>query len=102
MKKCKFILFVIFIVNLLILSCNKSNVRYLTGNTDNLNNLIDSIEKSEMILIPDTSEWEEILYSSCFGTYREKTIDVKGPNKIYKLTISGDSIISYEYKVEIR
>lgn len=100
--KNKFILIVVFIAYLLITSCASKVRDYYSGNTKDLNSLIDSIEKADMILIPDTSEWDEIWYSSSLGTYRVKTINVKGPNEVYKLTISGDSIISYEYQVEKR
>lgn len=90
---------ILIILAFLFISCATPN-RYISGSTTDLKNVLDSIERADMILFPDTTYWRESWYNSNLGIYREKTININGIDQIYIMTISGDSLVNYKYRVE--
>lgn len=97
MKKILF-LFVFTIFTLI--GCGTKAI-FVSGSTDDLSIVFDSIEKADEILIPDTSLWMKSHYMTNLGPYVEKTLIINGVGKQYILTISGDSSkIKYRYRVE--
>lgn len=62
---------ILIILVLLFISCTTPN-RYISGSTTDLKNILDSIERADMILFPDTNYWRENWYNSNLGIYKKK------------------------------
>lgn len=91
---------ILIILAFLFISCATPN-RYISGSTTDLKNVLDSIERADMILFPDTTYWRKIYYNSNLGIHKEWVININGIDRIYIMTINKeDSLINYNYRVE--
>lgn len=90
----------IFIIFFLI-SCVSFKPKYLSGVTYNVEQLLDSIQDVDNILIPDTSVWLKTSFITNQGVVNAKLFYLKQDKKQYIITlVNQDTVEHYKYRIE--
>ena len=92
---------ILILFSIILIGCSSFKPVYKSGYTVDINHVIDSIAEVDNLPIPSIKRW----ISTCYVTEDKSKYNVKSYyNKIgkrqYIITISGDSIYYWTYRIE--